>query len=238
MAKLSRQAFVAKLAPIVQQVRREGSPIFPSVRLAQNILETGCVIHPWNNLGGIKVGSGSPNAYWRGGVVYKGTWEVYDGKRVDIQAAFRAYDTLYDFYMDQDRLFRMPRYERVRRAMTPELQAEMLQACGYATDPSYARKLIAIIREAGLRVYDELEEEWTVSEKQAMEARLQQLEQRVQQLEQAHDSAVPAWAQGVVEAAVQQGLIETPVRGSYDFYRMLAVVHRSQTQAASRATDR
>ncbi|MFS0727048.1 glycoside hydrolase family 73 protein [Paenibacillus sp. 1P07SE] len=228
MAKLSRKAFIAKLAPIVQQVRREGSPMFPSVRLAQNVLETGGVIHPWNNLGGIKVGGGSHNAYWRGGVVHKGTWEVYDGKRVDIQAAFRAYDTLYDFYMDQDLLFRLPRYERVRRAATPEAQAEMLQACGYATDPNYARKLISIIRDENLRFYDEVEEEWTVSEKQAMEAKLQRLEQRLHQLEQAHDSAVPTWAQGAVDAAVKQGIIETPVRGSYDFYRMLAVVHRSQ----------
>lgn len=228
MARLSRKDFIAKLSPIVQQVRRDGSPIFPSVRLAQNILETGGVLHPWSNLGGIKVGSGSPNAYWRGGVVYKGTWEVYDGKRVDIQAAFRAYDTLYDFYMDQDLLFRLPRYERVRRAGMPEAQAEMLQACGYATDPNYARKLITIIRDEKLRGYDEVEEGWSLSEKQAMEAKLQLLEQRLNQLEQSHDSAVPAWALGAVDAAVKQGIIETPVRGSYDFYRMLAVVHRSQ----------
>ncbi len=71
MTRMSRPAFIQHLAPIVQRVRAEGSPMFPSVRLAQNILETGCIIHPWYNLGGIKVGSGKPNAYWRGKVINK-----------------------------------------------------------------------------------------------------------------------------------------------------------------------
>ena len=66
MVKLSRAEFIATLAPIAIRVRREGSPLFPSVRLAQNLLETGGVLHPWNNLGGIKVGSGQTNAYWKG----------------------------------------------------------------------------------------------------------------------------------------------------------------------------
>lgn len=142
--------------------------MFPSVRLAQNILETGGVIHPWNNLGGIKVGSGKPNAYWRGGVVNKGTWEVYSGKRVDITAAFRAYETLYDFYKDQDLLFKLTRYTRVCEAKTPNEQAHALLACGYATDPKYAEKLITIMVAYGLYKYDEP----NISEKEEDELKL------------------------------------------------------------------
>ncbi len=128
--------------------------MFPSVRLAQNVLETGGVIHPWNNLGGIKVGSGQPNRYWQGEAVVKGTWEHVDGRAVAGSAAFRAYKSVYHFYKDLDLLLAGTRYVKVLRAQTPEEQAEMLQAAGYATDPSYAGKLQSIIRMYSLKRFD------------------------------------------------------------------------------------
>ena len=152
---MSAASFIAQIAPIAVQLRVEGSPIFPSVRIAQAGLETGWKIPSWNNLGGYKVGSGKLTPYWRGKIVNKGTWEVYDGKRVDVTAAFRAYDSVEDFFRDQDLLFGISRYARVRAARTPEEQADMLQACGYATDPAYASKLVGIIRTYGLKRYDE-----------------------------------------------------------------------------------
>ncbi|PZD95913.1 hypothetical protein DNH61_10760 [Paenibacillus sambharensis] len=154
MLSMTREEFFARLAPFAIRARREGSPMFPSVRLAQNLLETGGVIHPWNNLGGIKVGSGRVTPYWRGASVNRKTWEVYDGRKVNISADFRAYDTLYDYYKDQDLLLQLPRYERVRNADTPEEQARMLQASGYATDPQYASKLINIINQYNLKRFD------------------------------------------------------------------------------------
>lgn len=159
MAKLSRNEFIAKLAPIVQRVRGEGSPLLPSVRLAQNILETGCVIHSWYNLGGIKVGSGKPNGYWKGRSINKGTWEEYGGIAVSTSANFRVYDSLYDFYKDQDLLFLLPRYDRVRSAKSPEAQAVMLYSCGYATDSAYASKILSIIKAHELTKFDVIEEE-------------------------------------------------------------------------------
>jgi len=155
MAKLSRSEFIDALAPIAIRVRKEGSPLFPSVRLAQNLLETGGVIHPWNNLGGIKVGSGKTNAYWKGRWVRKGTWEIENGERVDTAALFRAYDSVYDFYKDQDLLLQIPRYERVRKAATPAAQAEALRLCGYATDPRYGSKIVELIQNNRLAQYDE-----------------------------------------------------------------------------------
>lgn len=154
MAKLSKQQFFDQLAPLAIRVRQEGSPIFPSVRLGQNWLETGGVIHPWNNLGGIKVGSGKTNAYWKGSWVSKNTWEVENGVRKDTSALFRAYDSVYDFYKDQDLLFQLARYERVRSAKTPEQQAQALQLCGYATDPQYGAKIISIMQSNQLTKYD------------------------------------------------------------------------------------
>ncbi|NIK68768.1 glucosaminidase domain-containing protein [Paenibacillus sp. BK720] len=154
MATLTRSQFIAALVPTVLQVRREGSTMFPSVRLAQCMLETGGVIHPWYNLGGIKVGSGTPNAYWHGEAVVKGTWEVVDGTLISMNSSFRAYTSVYHFMKDQDLLFATPRYVRVRAAVTPEQQASMLYVSGYATDPAYPGKLVALINQYSLKQYD------------------------------------------------------------------------------------
>jgi len=247
MTKMTPAAFIAALAPQAIRARRDGSPMFPSVRLAQNILETGCKLHPWNNLGGIKVGSGKPNEWWRGKVVNKGTWEVYDGRRVDIVAAFRAYDSVYDFYRDQDRLFSTARYTRVRKAKTPEEQAQALQACGYATDPAYAEKLIGLIRKHGLKKYDgvEVDEQMTDLEKkqfaqlqglvkdlaETLSMQREMIQKLADRLGMVEENRImdkpPAWAEDSVREAVKAGLIDTPAGGSYDFYRMLAVLHRA-----------
>lgn len=156
MAAMTREAFFKALAPTVIRIRQEGSTLLPSVRLAQALLETGGVIHSWYNLGGIKVGGGSPNKYWRGEAIVKGTWEYVDGRSVDAKAAFRVYSSVYHFYKDQDLLFASQRYARVRAAGTAELQAQMLLACGYATDPAYASKLLTIINQYNLKQYDAL----------------------------------------------------------------------------------
>ncbi|TCN01163.1 flagellar protein FlgJ [Paenibacillus sp. BK033] len=157
--QLTKQAFFAFLSSTVVKVRKEGSPLLPSVRLAQNWLETGGKIHEWNNLGGYKVGSGSPNAFWKGRTVCTSTWEVYNGTRVAQKADWRAYDSIYDFYKDQDLLFAKSRYDRVRSAKTPEQQTMALYACGYATDPDYAAKLMSIIRTNDLTAFDVIEME-------------------------------------------------------------------------------
>ncbi|WP_409343134.1 glycoside hydrolase family 73 protein [Paenibacillus sp. MBLB4367] len=162
---MTREEFIAAVAPIAVHLRHKNSPIFPSVRIAQAMLETGCTLHPWNNLIGYKVGIGLPSDYWRGRNVSAKTWEVYDGMRVDgVQAHFRAYDSIEECFMDQDLLFAWSRYDRVRTARSPHLQAEMLQVCGYATDPDYSIKLVRLIDWHELMHYDQMEEEMMVFE--------------------------------------------------------------------------
>jgi flagellar protein FlgJ len=152
-----RQEFIDLIAPVAMKLRAEGSPIFPSVRIAQAMLETGCVIHSWNNLVGYKVGSGITNAYWNGRSVSAKTWEVYEGVRYDnVTANWRAYDTIEDCFRDQDLLFLWSRYDRVRTAQSPQEQTAMLQACGYATDPAYPLKLNSFISGFELSKYDVL----------------------------------------------------------------------------------
>lgn len=154
MVNLPRSQFFAAIAPIIMLVRQQGSPILPSVRLAQSLLETGGTIHAWNNLGGIKVGSGRLTPYWSGDFVTRDTWEFHSGEQVRERAAFRAYRTLYHYFKDQDELFKGTRYRKVRTAKTPHEQAEQMSAAGYATDPAYASKIIAIIKQNNLEVYD------------------------------------------------------------------------------------
>jgi flagellar protein FlgJ len=152
---MTRQEFIDVIAPVAVKQRAEGSPIFPSVRIAQAILETGCVLHEWNNLVGYKVGLGLTNAYWTGRSVSTKTWEVYEGVRYDnVTANWRAYDTIEDCFRDQDLLFQWSRYDRVRAAQSPQEQTEMLRACGYATDPTYPLKLNSFISGFELWKYD------------------------------------------------------------------------------------
>ncbi|WP_088833930.1 glycoside hydrolase family 73 protein [Paenibacillus tyrfis] len=152
---MTREQFIAAVAPVAVELKREGSPIFPSVRIAQALLETGGRIHEWNNLIGYKVGSGQPNEFWKGKSVSTKTWEVYDGVRVDgVQAHWRAYDCLEDCFRDQDLLFQWSRYDRVRSAKSPQEQVEMLLVCGYATDPDYSKKLNNLIANYSLEQYD------------------------------------------------------------------------------------
>jgi len=227
--RYSKDDFIALIAPIVLQVHREGGRLFPSVRIAQSWLETGGNVPYWNNLGGYKVGSGEPTPYWDGSSVSTATKEVVRGVTVNTQANWRAYPSIYNFYKDQDLLFDKSRYAAVRAARTPQQQCRALQDCGYATDPAYASKLIAVIAADGLTRYDsggaaEEEEDrpMTAAEKQAFEA----LQAKVAALEAKHSMTVPAWAKDAVDAAVKARLIDTPNGRSEDFYALLTVLHR------------
>jgi flagellar protein FlgJ len=218
------QDFIAIVAPIAVKLRLEGSSIFPSVRIAQAYHETGGVIHPWNNLVGYKVGSGEPNAYWHGETVSTRTWEVVDGARYDNEPAnWRAYDTIEDCFRDQDLLFERERYRRVREAETPLEQTAALYMCGYATDPQYPSKLYAHIVKYDLAQYD-MEVQDVLEQ---LKKEIEQLKQEVDALKVNDKSAeIPEWAQEAVQSAVAAGVLEEPENGSYDFYRILTILHR------------
>lgn len=221
---VTRQEFIELVAPIAVKLRLENSPIYPSVRIAQAILETGGRVNAWNNLVGYKVGSGALTPYWQGDRVSALTWEVVGGTRYDnIPSDFRAYPTIEAGFRDQDLLFQSSRYVRVRNAKNPAEQTQALQVSGYATDPAYASKLNNLIQTNGLTRYDEE----VIRMLEQLQAQIAALQTRVSELEdQAALKEVPAWAKAAVDAAVKAGLIDTPNGGSYDFYRLLTVLHR------------
>lgn len=221
---VTRQAFIELVAPIAVKLRLDNSPIFPSVRIAQAILETGGNVNAWNNLVGYKVGSGVLTPYWRGDRVSALTWELVNGTRYDnVPSDFRAYPTIEAGFRDQDLLFQSSRYVSVRNAKNPGEQTQALQNSGYATDTAYASKLNNLIQVNGLARYDEE----VIQMLEQLQAQIAALQIRVSALEgQAALKEVPEWAKDAVEAAVKEGLIDTPKDGSYDFYRLLTVLHR------------
>jgi hypothetical protein len=89
------------------------------------------------------------NNYWglKGSGTSKPTWEVVNGQAVDIVASFLDFDSIAAgveylvsrWYKD------FKGYKGVDRAASREDAARQLVAQGYATDPAYAQKLIALM---------------------------------------------------------------------------------------------
>lgn len=105
----------------------------------QEILrEDGSTSH---NLFGIKATGG-----WQGDVVYAMTTEYEHGVARKIRQPFRAYDSYTESFADYARLIgRNERYSKVLTAPSAEIAAQRIQEAGYASDPSYADKLISIM---------------------------------------------------------------------------------------------
>jgi flagellum-specific peptidoglycan hydrolase FlgJ len=151
----SEQAFIAGLAAPAQESQRvTGVPA--SVTIAQAILETywgtSYLAREANNYFGIK-------AHRRGGtdgVVWIDAWEVEDGKSVTRQEPFRKYKNVTDSLIDHGRFFHEnTRYAHALEARSDAREfARRINAAGYATDPAYAVKLIALMERYGLFQYD------------------------------------------------------------------------------------
>ena len=143
----SRKAFIKKYKNIaIEEMDRTGIPA--SIKLAQGMLESGCGTSKLavnaNNHFGIKCGSS-----WRGRSV-----------RHDNDArneCFRAYKRPRDSYEDHsDFLRRGARYAFLFKLDITDYKgwARGLKKAGYATDPSYANRLITIIEDYDLYKYD------------------------------------------------------------------------------------
>jgi len=97
------------------------------------------------NLFGIKAGSG-----WTGKVVDVLTTEYENGVARKVVQPFRAYASYEESFADYARLIgQSPRYESVLQARDEIEAARRIQAAGYATDPAYADKLIAVMGQLG-----------------------------------------------------------------------------------------
>lgn len=142
--------FIAAIAPAAQAcAKRTGVPA--SVTVAQAALESSWGRRaPGMNLFGIKA-----DASWRGPVTTQPTHEVVDGETITITARFRAYSD-WQGSIDDHAAFLTgnPRYRPAFAFKDGPSFARAIAKAGYATDPLYADKLIAIMSTRGLGALD------------------------------------------------------------------------------------
>lgn len=145
--RLDRQTYVAKYKDwAIEEMNRTGIPA--SITLAQGILESDCgnsdLATQANNHFGIKCHSS-----WTGKTMHK------DDDRDN--ECFRSYDSAFDSFRDHsDFLTNTKRYASLFQLDKSDYKAwaNGLKACGYATESTYAQRLIKIIEEEGLHIYD------------------------------------------------------------------------------------
>ncbi|MEM7406004.1 MAG: flagellar assembly peptidoglycan hydrolase FlgJ [Pseudomonadota bacterium] len=145
----SPAAFVESVWPHAEAASRKlGVP--PVALVAQAALESGWGQHipklangaSSHNLFGIKSTGG-----WSGPVTVQPTREFKDGELQPIQDSFRVYPGIAESFNDYAALLSAaPRYRlALAAAADPETYFKALQEAGYATDPGYAEKLMAVM---------------------------------------------------------------------------------------------
>lgn len=134
-----------------------GTGLFPSVQLAQGIVESGngnsvLAQPPYNNHFGIKA-----DQSWTGPSVNMATREVVNGADTTQGAYFRVYPNADASYADRVKFLQdNSRYTNngVFSAPDPMSQLQALQAAGYATDPNYASIIDQVLTNNDLTVLD------------------------------------------------------------------------------------
>lgn len=147
------------MSNFIEEVKRNipsNTKILPSVIVAQAILEsargTSELARKANNLFGIK-------GNYNGQSYTVKTKEYLNGKWTTVNAAFKKYPSYRESIIDHGNFFtstpwRTQNYKSVLNAKDYKTQAKALQACGYATDPQYANKLINLIETNNLSSLD------------------------------------------------------------------------------------
>jgi flagellar protein FlgJ len=151
-----RATFVASMWPHAQSAAASLG-VDPRLLVAQAALETGwgryLMSHPdgrsANNLFGIKA-----DGRWEGRRVEVPTLEYENGALLRVVAPFRAYPSVAESFADYADFVRSnPRYAgALAHAADAGAYMRELQAAGYATDPAYAEKVLAILARPELRV--------------------------------------------------------------------------------------
>lgn len=158
--EIAHQQFIQNLVPSSQKAYQLYQ-VLPSISLAQAILESDWgesgLSQNYYNLYGVKAGVSEPS-------VQLETSEYIDGKWITIMAPFRVYNSWSESVEAHAKLLTYgvdwnPKlYEPVLKAKNYKEAAHALQKAGYATDPTYAQKIIHVIETYHLAQYDQLQE--------------------------------------------------------------------------------
>ena len=145
-ASYTRAEFVKKYGSFIHKSVK-GTGILAGTLIAQAILESSGKDEngEWK-VGGSKLSREAKNLFgikksksWKGKAYNINTGEVIKGKKVVVNADFRAYDSYEDSIRDYIKfLNENARYSNVFKAKTVDEQAKELKKAGYATAPNYA----------------------------------------------------------------------------------------------------
>lgn len=145
-ASYSRAEFVKKYGSFIHKSVK-GTGILAGTLIAQAILESsGKDLNGDWKVGGSKLSREANNFFgiksskaWKGKTYNIDTGEVIKGKKVIVNADFRAYNSVKDSIEDYVKLIKEnPRFSNVLKAKTVDEQAKELKKAGYATAPNYA----------------------------------------------------------------------------------------------------
>lgn len=147
-----RQAYIEDTEKLATRVARKHG-LFPSVMMAQSILESNWgrseLSQEYNNYFGIKAVKKDQ------GVVFE-TEEYVEGQSGRYMENFKKYSSKKESFEHYAKLLTTAkRYEKVKTAKDYKEAAKYIKEGGYATDPSYAEKIISVIEKYGLDKYDE-----------------------------------------------------------------------------------
>ena len=152
-----QEQFIASIGEAaVESADRTGVPA--SVTIAQAILESywgsSRLARDANNYFGIKAQTRGGSA----GSIWLDVWEVIAGRNVVQSQAFRAYNDVAESFVDHGLFFlENGRYSAAMGVKDdPRQFAREVNRAGYATDPSYAAKLIALMDRYNLYRYDDV----------------------------------------------------------------------------------
>ena len=157
--EIAHQQFIQNLVPSSQKAYQLYQ-VLPSISLAQAILESDWgesgLSQNYYNLYGVKAGAAEPS-------VQLETSEYIDGKWITIMAPFRVYNSWAESVEAHAKLLTYgvdwnPKlYEPVLKAKNYKEAAHALQKAGYATDLTYAQKIIHVIETYHLAQYDQIQ---------------------------------------------------------------------------------
>lgn len=153
----AKQAFIKQIAPAAQSMQKQHN-VLASITIAQAALEsdwgTSKLSAKYNNLFGVKSTDTNNSAVlstkeyvndqW---IVIHGRFAVYDDWAASIQS--------HTMLMVNGTTDDSSKYATVIQATNYKEAANALQSDGYATDPDYASKLIALIQQYKLYKYDQ-----------------------------------------------------------------------------------
>ena len=152
-----QEQFIGSIAEAaVESADQTGVPA--SVTIAQAILESywgsSRLAHDANNFFGIKAQTRGGSA----GSIRLDVWEVIGGRNVVQSQAFRAYNSVAESFADHGLFFlENGRYASAMAVKDdPKQFAVQINRDGYATDPSYASKLIGLMNRYNLYRYDDV----------------------------------------------------------------------------------